>query len=84
MLLRGPIASAVGVSSTVGAALGIPAGCLWLELSILRGALQGVGDYSSVGISLIGEQGARLITGTTLAAVGFGVTGAYLGRHCRS
>ncbi len=80
ILLRDPIAQAVGVRNDQwGAAIGIPAGCLWLELSILRGALQGVGDYRSVGISLIWEQGTRLIFGATLAAVGLGVTGAYLG-----
>ncbi|MGO9902538.1 MAG: lipopolysaccharide biosynthesis protein [Solirubrobacteraceae bacterium] len=80
VLLRDPIASAVGVSNYPwAAALGIPAGCLWLELSILRGALQGVGDYKSVGISLVGEQGSRLATGAALAVVGLGVTGAYLG-----
>lgn len=80
VLLRDPIASAVGVSSYPwAAALGIPAGCLWLELSILRGALQGVGDYQSVGISLIAEQSARLLTGAALAIIGLGVTGAYLG-----
>jgi O-antigen/teichoic acid export membrane protein len=80
VLLRHQIAAAVGVSSYPwGAALGIPAGCLWLELSILRGALQGVGDYKSVGISLVGEQAGRLLTGAALAIVGLGVTGAYLG-----
>ena len=56
ILLRGPIAAAVGDKHDAwGAAVGLPAGCLWLELSILRGALQGVGDYKSVGISLVGE-----------------------------
>jgi O-antigen/teichoic acid export membrane protein len=80
ILLRDPIAQAVGVPKDQwGAAIGIPAGCLWIELSFLRGALQGVGDYKSVGISLIGEQGVRLITGAALAAAGLGVTGAYLG-----
>jgi O-antigen/teichoic acid export membrane protein len=80
VLARDQIASAVGVSNYPwAAALGIPAGCLWLELSILRGALQGVGDYKSVGISLIGEQAGRLVTGAVLAVVGLGVTGAYLG-----
>ena len=80
VLLRAPIAAAVGVSKYQwAAALGIPTGCLWLELSILRGALQGVGDYKSVGISLIAEQAGRLLTGATLAAIGLGVTGAYLG-----
>ncbi len=80
VLLRHPIASAVGVKHDQwAAALGLPAGALWLELSILRGALQGVGDYSGVGLSLIGEQGARLVMGAILAVAGLGVTGAYLG-----
>ena len=80
VLLRAPIASAVGVRNDQwAAAVGLPAAVLWLSLSILRGALQGVGDYKGVGVSLIGEQAARLVTGTILAAAGLGVTGAYLG-----
>jgi len=80
ILLREPIASAVGVKHDPwAAAIGLPAGCLWLELSVLRGALQGIADYKSVGLSLIGEQGSRLILGALLAAIGLGVTGAYLG-----
>jgi O-antigen/teichoic acid export membrane protein len=80
ILLRHPIASAVGVKKdSWAAAIGLPAGCFWLEISILRGALQGIGDYKSVGLSLIGEQAMRLVVGATLAAVGLGVTGAYLG-----
>jgi O-antigen/teichoic acid export membrane protein len=80
LLLREPIAQAVGVKKDPwAAAIGLPAACLWLELSILRGALQGVGDYKTVGISLIGEQAVRLVTGAALAAAGLGVTGAYLG-----
>jgi O-antigen/teichoic acid export membrane protein len=80
VLLRDPIASAVGVKHTPwAAALGLPAAALWLELSILRGVLQGLGDYKAVGFSLIGEQGARLVMGAILAAAGLGVTGAYLG-----
>ena len=79
VLLRYPIASAVGVHKYPwGAALGIPAGCMYLEVSLLRGALQGVGDYKSVGLSLIGEQAARLVLGAAFA-IPFGVTGAYLG-----
>jgi O-antigen/teichoic acid export membrane protein len=87
VLLRHPIASAVGVdhvkaghhvhSYAWAAALGIPAGCMYLEVSLLRGALQGVGNYKGVGFSLIGEQAARLLTGAALAAP-FGITGAYL------
>jgi O-antigen/teichoic acid export membrane protein len=79
ILLRHPIAQAVGVKQQWGAALGIPAGCLYLLLCIMRGVLQGLGDYRAVGISLIGEQTARLVTGAILAAAGLGVTGAYLG-----
>ena len=88
ILLREPIASAVGVNHVYynghfhnyawAAALGIPTGCLYLEVSLLRGSLQGVSDYKGVGLSLIGEQGVRLITGAVLAAA-VGVTGAYLG-----
>ncbi len=81
VVLRDPIAQAVGVpkSDQWAAAIGLPAGCLWLELSILRGALQGVGDYKGVGLSLVGEQAARLVVGATLVLAGLGVTGAYLG-----
>lgn len=80
VLLRDPIAQAVGVPNDQwAAAIGLPAGVLWLELSILRGALQGVGDYKSVGISLVGEQASRLVVGAALAVAGLGVTGAYLG-----
>jgi O-antigen/teichoic acid export membrane protein len=79
VLLRHPIAQAVGVRQfSWAAALGIPTGCMYLELSLLRGALQGVGDYRSVGVSLVGEQAARLIAGALLA-LGLTVTGAYLG-----
>jgi len=83
ILLRDPIAHAVGKGIPAwAAAAGLPAGCLWLELSILRGALQGVGDYKSVGISLMGEQAVRLAVGAALAVAGLGVTGAYLGTPC--
>jgi O-antigen/teichoic acid export membrane protein len=80
VLFRQPIADAVGVKDEAwAAALGIPAGCLYLLLTILRGVLQGTGDYRTVGISLIGEQTVRLIVGAILALAGLGVTGAYLG-----
>ncbi len=79
VLVRHPIASAVGVKQDWAAALGIPAGCLYLLLCMLRGFLQGLGDYRAVGISLVGEQLARLAIGGILAGVGLGVTGAYIG-----
>ena len=78
--LQDPIAAAVGVKKYPwAAAVGIPAGCVWLELSLLRGVLQGIGDYKSVGVSLVAEQAVRLVTGAVLAAAWLGVTGAYLG-----
>jgi O-antigen/teichoic acid export membrane protein len=80
VLLRNPIADLVGVKHDPwAAAAGLPAACIYLQVSLLRGALQGVGDYKTVGFSLIGEQAARLAFGTILAVVGLGVAGAYLG-----
>jgi O-antigen/teichoic acid export membrane protein len=80
ILARQPIADAVGVPRQGwAAAAGIPAGCMYLGLCTLRGALQGIGDYRSVGLSLIGEQAARLVSGAILAAVGLGIAGAYIG-----
>jgi O-antigen/teichoic acid export membrane protein len=79
VLLRAPIADAVGVDQEWAAAIGLPSGVLWLLVSLLRGGLQGTGDYRAVGISLVGEQGARLVLGAALVAAGLGVTGAYLG-----
>jgi len=80
VLLRQPIADLVGVKHQGwAAAAGIPAGCVYLAVCTLRGALQGIGDYKSVGISLVGEQGARLIAGSMLAEIGLGIGGAYIG-----
>jgi O-antigen/teichoic acid export membrane protein len=79
VIFRNPIASAVGVHKYPwAAALGIPTGCLYLQASLLRGAMQGVGDYKGVGLSLIGEQAVRLVAGAAFA-LAFSVTGAYLG-----
>ncbi len=78
--LRHQIADVVGVKHNAwAAAVGLPAGCLYLQLSLLRGALQGIGDYRSVGVSLVFEQVARLVLGTMLAVAGLDLTGAYLG-----
>jgi O-antigen/teichoic acid export membrane protein len=80
ILIRQPIADAVGVPRQAwAAAAGIPAGCLYLGVCTLRGALQGIGDYRTVGFSLIGEQATRLVSGAILAKIGLGVAGAYLG-----
>ncbi len=78
--LQHPIADLVGVKKySWAAAAGLPAACMWLELSLLRGVLQGMGELKTVGISLIAEQTVRLITGAVLAAAFLGVSGAYLG-----
>src|ERR1700735_4085360 len=80
ILARQPIADLVGGKHYAwAAAAGLPAGCMYLEVSMLRGALQGIGDYKSVGLSLVGEQGMRLIGGAILVVAGLGVGGAYLG-----
>lgn len=78
--LRHQIADLVGVKHDAwAAAAGLPAACVYLQLCLMRGALQAIGDYRSVGISLVAEQGSRLVLGALLAVVGLNLTGAYLG-----
>jgi glycosyltransferase involved in cell wall biosynthesis/O-antigen/teichoic acid export membrane protein len=80
ILCRSLIAHAVGVSDLPwAAASAVPAGCLWLILSVQRGALQGLQRYKLVGFSLVGEAVMRLLAGLVLVAAGAGVTGAFLG-----
>jgi glycosyltransferase involved in cell wall biosynthesis/O-antigen/teichoic acid export membrane protein len=80
VLLRSPIAHAVGVPELPwAAAAAVPAGCLWLILSVQRGALQGLQRYKLVGFSLMGEAFMRLAAGLVLVGLGAGVTGAFLG-----
>jgi glycosyltransferase involved in cell wall biosynthesis/O-antigen/teichoic acid export membrane protein len=80
VLCRSLIAHAVGVPDLPwAAAAAVPAGCLWLILSVQRGALQGMQHYKLVGFSLIGEAVMRLTAGLALWAAGAGVTGAFLG-----
>jgi O-antigen/teichoic acid export membrane protein len=50
-----------------------------MMLSVERGALQGFEDYRSVGLSIVGEAGSRLVFGLALVAIGLDVTGAFLG-----
>jgi O-antigen/teichoic acid export membrane protein len=79
VLGRDVLATMIGVDDVPwGAAATIPSGCLWLIVSIQRGALQGFHRYRAVGASWVGEQLARLLF--ALALVGSaGVTGAFLG-----
>jgi O-antigen/teichoic acid export membrane protein len=80
VLLRSPISHAIGVPDLPWAAsAAVPAGCLWLILSVQRGALQGLQRYKLVGFSLVGEAVMRLLAGLVLFALGAGVTGAFLG-----
>ena len=80
VLCRSLIAHAVGVADLPWAAsAAIPAGCLWLILSVQRGALQGLQQYKLVGYSLVGEALMRLAAGLVLVGLGAGVTGAFLG-----
>src|SRR3954467_5250778 len=80
VLCRSLIAHAVGVADLPWAAsAAVPAGCLWLILSVQRGALQGLQRYKLVGFSLVGEAMMRLLGGLALFALGAGVTGAFLG-----
>ena len=80
VLLREPIAAAVGVPEVAWAAAAtLPTGWLWLMLSVQRGALQAVQRYRLVGLTLVGEAALRLVMGLALLLVGLGVTGAFLG-----
>jgi O-antigen/teichoic acid export membrane protein len=84
VLARDLLASAIGVHELPWAAAStLPTGCLWLILSVERGALQGFQEYRLVGGSIAVEQAARLVFGLALVAAAGGgeaeVTGAFLG-----
>jgi O-antigen/teichoic acid export membrane protein len=76
---RGVMATIIGVNQEWGAAATLPAGTIWLLLCVQRGALQAIGDYRTVGASMVVEQVGRLIFGAGLAFAGLGPTGAFLG-----
>jgi O-antigen/teichoic acid export membrane protein len=79
VLLRVPIARLINVDAVWAAAALLPTGIAWLLLSIQRGALQAVGAYREVGVSMVAEQAGRLVFGVALALPGLGATGAFLG-----
>jgi O-antigen/teichoic acid export membrane protein len=79
LLLREQLGSLIRVDAVIAAAATVPTGCIWLLLSIQRGALQGLHSYAPVGWSIIGEAVGRLLFGLALVGAGLGVTGAYLG-----
>jgi glycosyltransferase involved in cell wall biosynthesis/O-antigen/teichoic acid export membrane protein len=77
--LREPTAALIGVDLDWAAAAILPTGGLWMVLCVQRGALQGLQHYGAVGLSIVGEAGARLGLGLILYAAGLGITGAFLG-----
>jgi glycosyltransferase involved in cell wall biosynthesis/O-antigen/teichoic acid export membrane protein len=78
--IRQPLADLLGTPEHPWAVAWLPAtGSLWLLLSLQRGILQGLALYGPVGMSIIGEAGARIACALVLWGVGLGVAGAYLG-----
>jgi O-antigen/teichoic acid export membrane protein len=79
LLLRDPLASLIRVDQPIAAAATIPTACIWLLLSIQRGALQGLHAFAPVGLSILGESMGRLLFSLALAVAGLGVTGVFFG-----
>ena len=79
VLGRHGLAGVIGVGDVPwGAAATLPSGCLWLMVSVQRGALQGFHRYRAVGASWIGEQLARLLFAFALVGPA-GVSGVFFG-----
>jgi glycosyltransferase involved in cell wall biosynthesis/O-antigen/teichoic acid export membrane protein len=77
LLLREPLAALTGTPEHPWAAAALPVtGVMWLLVSLQRGVLQGLHAFRPVGLSIVGEAGARLVLGLVLAASA-GVTGAF-------
>jgi O-antigen/teichoic acid export membrane protein len=80
ILLRHQFASVIAVEKYPWAAAAAPVGaCIWMIVAVERGAMQAFQRYAAVGWSLVGEQGARIVTAAILVAAGLDVTGAFLG-----
>jgi glycosyltransferase involved in cell wall biosynthesis/O-antigen/teichoic acid export membrane protein len=78
VILRRPLADAIGVDDVWGAAGTLATGCAWLALSLERGILQGLRAYKIAGLSTIFEATGRLVLALILVGAGTGVSGAYL------
>lgn len=77
--LRDVIAAAIGVDEGWAAAAVPITAMLWTLVAVMRGALQGLGHYRTVAVSIVGEGIARLMLGLGLVGAGLDVTGAFLG-----
>jgi O-antigen/teichoic acid export membrane protein len=77
--LRDVIASIVNVDESWAAAAVPVSAMLWAVLCVERGALQGLGSYRLVALSLVAEALGRLLFALALVGVGLDVTGAFLG-----
>jgi O-antigen/teichoic acid export membrane protein len=77
---RDALAAIIAVEDYPWAAAAAPVGaCLWMMLSVERGAMQAFARYDVVGWSLIGQEMLRLAGALVLVGVGLDVTGAFLG-----
>ena len=74
------LAAIIAVEDFPWAAAAAPVGaCIWMILSVERGAMQAFARYDAVGWSLIGQEVLRLVGALVLVAIGLDVTGAFLG-----
>src|SRR4051812_25570365 len=77
---RDALAAMIAVEDFPWAAAAAPVGaCIWMILSVERGAMQAFARYDAVGWSLIGQEALRLVAALVLVAVGLDVTGAFFG-----
>jgi len=77
---RDALAAMIAVEDFPWAAAAAPVGaCIWMILSVERGAMQAFARYDAVGWSLIGQEALRLMGAIVLVAVGLDVTGAFFG-----
>lgn len=83
ILLREPTAHIIGTPEVPwAAAVVLPTSIIWLLLSLQRGVLQGLHALIPVGSSLVIEATSRFAFGGTIALLGGGVTGAFIGTPC--
>lgn len=79
LALRTPLSTVIGVDEHAWAAAAVlPAGVLWMLLSLQRGVLQGLHAFGAIGASIVGEGLGRLVLGLGLVLAAGGVTGAFV------